>query len=78
MTIADNLARVREEMAEACGHAGRQAADVSLMAVSKVHPVEALLEGVRRRVSGSSARIVCRSGRQSRLRRPVCRTSKCT
>ncbi len=44
MAIADNLAKLRAEIAEACARAGRPASEVALMAVSKVHPVEALLE----------------------------------
>lgn len=44
MTIEANLARVREEVAAACRRAGRAEAEVELMAVSKVHPVESLLE----------------------------------
>ena len=44
MSIADNLDRVRQEIADACRHANRSPDDVALMAVSKVHPVEALLE----------------------------------
>ena len=44
MSIAANLDRVRSEIADACARAGRNSADVLLMAVSKVHPVEALLE----------------------------------
>ena len=44
MSIAANLDRVRSEIADACTRAGRNSADVMLMAVSKVHPVEALLE----------------------------------
>ena len=42
--IADNLNRVREEMAEACRGAGRRPEEVALMAVSKVHPVECMVE----------------------------------
>jgi pyridoxal phosphate enzyme (YggS family) len=38
------LAKVRAEIAEACTRAGRPTGEVALMAVSKVHPVEALLE----------------------------------
>jgi pyridoxal phosphate enzyme (YggS family) len=41
MSIAENLERVRNEVADACARAGR---DVALMAVSKVHPAEAILE----------------------------------
>ena len=44
MSIAENLARVRDDIAEACNRAGRPEAEVALMAVSKVHPVEAILE----------------------------------
>jgi len=44
MLIADNLERVRNQMADACAHAHRSPADVALMAVSKMHPVEFLLE----------------------------------
>ena len=44
MSIEANLHHIREEIAEACRQADRPVADVSLMAVSKVHPVELLLE----------------------------------
>lgn len=44
MSIADNLAGARDRVAAACRGAGRAAEDVALMAVSKVHPVEFLLE----------------------------------
>ena len=44
MAIAENLERVREAVAEASRRAGRGEGEVALMAVSKVHPVEALLE----------------------------------
>jgi len=44
MTIEANLARVRGDVAAACRRANRPESDVSLMAVSKMHPVEALLE----------------------------------
>ena len=44
MTIEANLARVREDVAGACRRANRPESDVALMAVSKVHPVESLLE----------------------------------
>ena len=44
MSIAENLAHLRAEIAEACSRAHRPVAEVSLMAVSKVHPVESLLE----------------------------------
>ena len=44
MSIAENLIRVREEIARACQRAGRPQAEVALMAVSKMHPVESLLE----------------------------------
>ena len=44
MSIAANLERVRNEVADACARAHRHQADVALMAVSKMHPVELLLE----------------------------------
>ena len=44
MSIAENLERLRNQIADACAHAGRHPADVALMAVSKVHPVEVILE----------------------------------
>jgi pyridoxal phosphate enzyme (YggS family) len=44
VSIAENLERVRGEVAEACARAGRDAGSVALMAVSKVHPAEAMLE----------------------------------
>ncbi len=44
MAIAENLARVRAEIAEACRRAGRAEAEVTLIAVSKVHPAERLIE----------------------------------
>lgn len=44
MSIAANLERVRNEVADACAHAGRRTQDVALMAVSKMHPAEAMLE----------------------------------
>jgi pyridoxal phosphate enzyme (YggS family) len=44
MLIAANLERVRNQIADACARANRSPQDVALMAVSKVHPVEALLE----------------------------------
>jgi pyridoxal phosphate enzyme (YggS family) len=42
--IAENLAIVRRQIAAACDRANRPVEEVALMAVSKVHPVEALLE----------------------------------
>lgn len=44
MSIAENLHRIQEQIEAACARADRNPADVSLMAVSKVHPVESLLE----------------------------------
>src|SRR5665213_1238710 len=44
MSIADNLARLHEQIAQACLLSNRSQNDVSLMAVSKVHPVEVILE----------------------------------
>jgi pyridoxal phosphate enzyme (YggS family) len=44
MTIADNIARLHEQIAAACHRAGRDEHAVALMAVSKVHPAEVILE----------------------------------
>ncbi len=44
MSIAENLARVHDAIAAACRKAGRPREEVRLMAVSKTHPVELLLE----------------------------------
>src|SRR5258708_856720 len=43
-TIAENLAHLHEQMTEACRRSNRSENGVTLMAVSKVHPVEAILE----------------------------------
>jgi pyridoxal phosphate enzyme (YggS family) len=43
-TIADNLAHLHEQITEACRRSNRLESGVALMAVSKVHPVEAILE----------------------------------
>jgi PLP dependent protein len=44
MSIAENLAHLHEQIAEACRRANRSEHEVALMAVSKVHPVEVILE----------------------------------
>jgi pyridoxal phosphate enzyme (YggS family) len=44
MSIAENLRILQQQIAEACARANRPAAEVALMAVSKVHPVESLLD----------------------------------
>ena len=44
MSIAENLAKVRAEIGEACRAVGRAETDVTLIAVSKVHPAERLIE----------------------------------
>ena len=43
-SIAKNLLSLHQQVGEACARASRNPADVRLMAVSKMHPVEALLE----------------------------------
>lgn len=43
-TAAERLANVREEMSAAAARSGRGAADIELVAVSKVHPPEAIEE----------------------------------
>ena len=44
MSIAANLDRVRNDIAEACVRSGRKPDEVALMAVSKMNPAEAILE----------------------------------
>jgi pyridoxal phosphate enzyme (YggS family) len=44
MSITCNLKQVQNEIADACARAHRRGDDVALMAVSKMHPVEALME----------------------------------
>jgi pyridoxal phosphate enzyme (YggS family) len=46
VSLADNLARVEEEIAAACRAAGRPRGEVELVAVSKVHPTAAIIEAV--------------------------------
>ncbi len=44
--IADRLARVRERIANAAAKAGRRQADITLVAVSKTHPAEAVAAAI--------------------------------
>lgn len=44
MSIAENIARLKDEIAQAARSAGRDENEIELMAVSKVHPAEAILE----------------------------------
>lgn len=44
MSIAENLERLRNQIHDACARAHRDPTDVSLMAVSKVHPADVILE----------------------------------
>src|ERR1700761_3932605 len=44
MSISSNLERIRNEIADVCARAHRDPATVALMAVSKMHPAEAILE----------------------------------
>jgi PLP dependent protein len=44
MSIAENLIHLHEQIAQACRRANRSENEVELMAVSKVHPVEVILE----------------------------------
>jgi pyridoxal phosphate enzyme (YggS family) len=44
MAIAENLARLHDQIAAACRRANRPDSEVALMAVTKVHPVEVILE----------------------------------
>jgi pyridoxal phosphate enzyme (YggS family) len=42
-SLSDNLARVQDRVADAAARAGRDLSDITLVAVSKTHPVEDLL-----------------------------------
>ena len=44
MSIASNLAHIREQIADACSRSRRSESEVALMAVSKMHPAEAVAE----------------------------------
>ena len=44
MTIAERLARVRRQMADAARRSGRDPSEIQLVAVSKIHPAEAIRE----------------------------------
>lgn len=44
MSIAENLAHLHQQITEACRRANRSESDVALMAVSKMHPVEMIIE----------------------------------
>lgn len=44
MSIAENLATIRQQVADACRRAGRAESEVALMAVTKTHPAEAVQE----------------------------------
>ncbi len=46
MTVADNLARVQDNIATACARAGRDPAEITLVGVSKVKSAAAILEAV--------------------------------
>jgi pyridoxal phosphate enzyme (YggS family) len=46
MSIASNLEHLRNQIADACARAHRDPTSVHLMAVSKNHPVESLLEAI--------------------------------
>lgn len=46
MTIAANLAAVRERIAAACRRSGRNPAEVRIVAVSKTHPAAAVAEAI--------------------------------
>jgi len=46
VSLAENLARVRERIGVACERAGRDPAEINLLAVSKNHPASAVAEAV--------------------------------
>ena len=45
MSISSNLERIHNEIADACARARRSPSTVALMAVSKMHPAEAIQIG---------------------------------
>jgi len=47
MGLADNIARVQERIASACARVGRDTSEVTLVAVSKTFPAEAVAEAYR-------------------------------
>ena len=44
MSVAANLDQIRDQIAAACRRCGRAESEVALMAVSKMHPAEAVIE----------------------------------
>ena len=44
MSIAENLATIHERLARAASRAGRNPSDIALMAVTKTHPAERIIE----------------------------------
>jgi hypothetical protein len=46
MTIADNIERVRENIAAACARVGRDPSEVTLVAVSKTHGPDVILQAI--------------------------------
>jgi pyridoxal phosphate enzyme (YggS family) len=46
VSIADNLDRVREQIASAAANSGRSADDVELVAITKTHPAEKVREAI--------------------------------
>jgi len=47
MSLADHIARIQDRIATACARAGRDPATVTLVAISKTFPAEAVLETFR-------------------------------
>ncbi len=46
MSITENIELVRQRINAACLKSGRKPDEVTLIAVSKTHPVEAVIEGL--------------------------------
>jgi hypothetical protein len=44
MSVAENLARIQQQIADACRRSNRPNSEVALMAVSKMHPASAVIE----------------------------------
>src|SRR5438874_2246350 len=56
VSIADNLARVREQIAEAAAKTGRDPGEIELVAITKTHPAEKVREAIEagQRIFGES------------------------
>ena len=47
LSISDNIQRVQEQIASACAKAKRQENEITLIAVSKTHPADTIIEAIQ-------------------------------